>query len=126
MNWTCILDPQPTYRQMGDIDFLVPSEHFDLARLLMLEQNYKPLDEDDFRHIEFQKNGVLFELHRAFAIFNDPERAKLLDDLLKRGLGYAKFSTGLCMWTRHYRDTNMPALLRNTGWGDVLVAMERR
>ena len=36
------------------------------ARLLMLEQNYKPLDEDDFRHIEFQKNGVLFELHRAF------------------------------------------------------------
>ena len=87
MNWTCILDPQPTYRQMGDIDFLVPSEHFDLARLLMLEQNYKPLDEDDFRHIEFQKNGVLFELHRAFATFNDPECAKLLDDLLKRGLG---------------------------------------
>ena len=74
--------PQPTYRQMGDIDFLVPPEHFERARLLMLEENYKPLDEDDFRHIEFQKNRVLFELHRAFAIFNDPERAKLLDDLL--------------------------------------------
>ena len=57
---------QPTYRQMGDIDFLVLPEHFERARILMLEQDYKPLDEDDFRHIEFQKNGVLFELHRAF------------------------------------------------------------
>ena len=47
MNWICILDSQPTYRQMGDIDFLVPSEHFERARLLMLEQNYKPLDSAD-------------------------------------------------------------------------------
>ena len=123
MNWTCILDPQPTYRQMGDIDFLVPSEHFDLARLLMLEQNYKPLDEDDFRHIEFQKNGVLFELHRAFATFNDPECAKLLDDLLKRGLGYAKFSTGLCMWTRllmmMHGSIPLHLLFAVSGWKDL-------
>ena len=33
--------PQPTYRQMGDIDFLVLPEHFERARLLMLGQNYQ-------------------------------------------------------------------------------------
>ena len=30
-----------TYRQMGDIDFLVLPEHFERARLLMLGQNYQ-------------------------------------------------------------------------------------
>ena len=74
--------PQPTYRQMGDIDFLVPPKFFEQARLLMLEKDYKLLDAETFRHLEFQKNGVLFELHRVFALYNDSEKTIFLDNLL--------------------------------------------
>lgn len=74
--------PQPVYRQMGDIDFLVPPEHFERARLLMLEEGYVLLDKETFRHIEFTKNNIVFELHRGFASFKDSERAKPFDNLL--------------------------------------------
>ena len=74
--------PQPTYRQMGDIDFLVPPEFFEEARLLMLEKDYKLLDAENSRHLEFQKNGVLFELHRIFARYNDKEKEFLLDNFI--------------------------------------------
>ena len=85
--------PQPTYRQMGDIDFLVPPEHFEQAHLLMLKEGYKLLDEGTHRHLEFKKNNVLFELHRVFAAFKEPERAKLLDDLLFDAFGRLETAT---------------------------------
>ena len=74
--------PQPVYRQMGDVDLLVPPEYFEQARLLMLEKNYRLLEEDTFRHLEFMKNNVMFELHRVFAAFKEPGRAELFDNLL--------------------------------------------
>ncbi len=85
--------PQPTYRQMGDIDFLVPPEYFERARLLMFKEEYKLLDEDTHRHLEFKKDNVLFELHRVFAAFKEPERAKLLDELLFDAFGRLETAT---------------------------------
>ena len=74
--------PQPTYRQMGDIDFLVPPKFFDQAHQLLLREGYKQLDEGTPRHLEFKKNNALFELHRVFAKHNDSAAEALLDDLL--------------------------------------------
>ena len=74
--------PQPTYRQMGDIDFLVPPEFFEQAHRLLLDKDYNQLAKSTFRHLEFTKNGVLFEMHRVFASFNDNVKTTFLDDLL--------------------------------------------
>ncbi len=74
--------PKPAYRQMGDIDFLVPPQYFEQAHLLMLKEGYKQLDEGTPRHLEFKKNSALFELHRVFAKNNDSETEAFLDDLI--------------------------------------------
>lgn len=74
--------PKPTYRQMGDIDFLVPPAYFEQAHQLLLNEGYHQLNTETHRHLEFQKDNVLFELHRAFAAFKEPERVKFLDNLI--------------------------------------------
>lgn len=58
--------PVPLQRTMGDIDFIVPTERMDEARQLMTENGYlytfKAL-----RHYDYEKNGVLLELHFRYS-----------------------------------------------------------
>lgn len=82
--------PQPSYRCMGDIDLLVKPRDFDKAYQLMLDNGYILFDDKNSRHIELSKNKVLFELHRCFAIFNNPEHTKLLDDWIYAAIDQAK------------------------------------
>ena len=58
--------PVPFQRATGDIDFLVPLDHFHEARKLMEQNGYCYLSEND-RHAEYRKNGVLFEMHQRFS-----------------------------------------------------------
>lgn len=58
--------PVPSRRTMGDVDFLVPQERFDDAQSLMEESGYTFVHES-YRHREYVKNGVPFELHRRFS-----------------------------------------------------------
>lgn len=58
--------PVPYYRSFGDVDFLVPPERFEEARTLMEENGYC-IQEDNGRHIGYEKNGIEFELHRRFS-----------------------------------------------------------
>ena len=58
--------PVARYRRFGDVDFLVPPERFDEACALMEENGYR-VQQDISRHIEYEKNGVAFELHRRFS-----------------------------------------------------------
>ncbi|MCD7824021.1 MAG: nucleotidyltransferase family protein [Oscillospiraceae bacterium] len=58
--------PNPEYRAMGDIDFLVPIEKFDEAYHLMLDNGYVlTYDEDNVDyHYTLEKNGITFEIHK--------------------------------------------------------------
>ncbi|MCD8345861.1 MAG: nucleotidyltransferase family protein [Oscillospiraceae bacterium] len=58
--------PNPEYRAMGDIDFLVPIEKFDEAYRLMLDNGYVlTYDEDNVDyHYTLEKNGITFEIHK--------------------------------------------------------------
>ena len=58
--------PVPERRAMGDIDFLVPQDQFDLALQLMKDNDYGYINEGP-RHAEFVKDGIEFELHRQFS-----------------------------------------------------------
>ena len=78
--------PKPSYRQMGDIDLIVKPEDFDKATKLMSEHNYEQLNEEDYRHQEYRKNGVSFELHRSFAILKEDEPATWLDTQIFNGI----------------------------------------
>lgn len=59
----------PYLRTMGDVDFLVFPEQFDEAADLLMTNGYKCIQEKGVnpRHMEFIKNGILFELHHHFS-----------------------------------------------------------
>ncbi len=64
--------PVPSLRTMGDIDLIVPSGHFDRAVGVITEAGYARMsDEDDAenrrRHVSFEKDGFVFEVHHHFS-----------------------------------------------------------
>lgn len=74
----------PQYRSMGDIDIIVSHEDFEQACQELRSNGYivRENDEDDHRHVIFYRNGIIIELHQYYAKMNDPEKAKMLDDLI--------------------------------------------
>ena len=73
--------PEPMRRTLGDIDILIPPEHFAAAYRAMENAGYTTEDplEDDDRHVHFTRNQVLVELHRRYAILQTKEQEQLLD-----------------------------------------------
>ena len=60
--------PNPSLRAMGDIDFLVPPEHFDRAKELLAQNGYEIEDDPRApRHMHVHKDGISFEQHRFFS-----------------------------------------------------------
>jgi hypothetical protein len=60
--------PNPSQRTMGDIDFLVPPEHFDQAKKVLEHNGYIIEDDPRYpRHIHVHKDGISFEQHRFFS-----------------------------------------------------------
>lgn len=60
----------PSYRTMGDIDFLVREDDFERARELLCNSGF--ILEHDFnnvsyRHISYSKDNMSFELHKQFS-----------------------------------------------------------
>lgn len=73
--------PEPIRRTLGDIDIIVRPEDFSSAYHALISSNYTtedPLEGND-RHVHFRINGVVIELHRRYAVLNDPQKEKLLD-----------------------------------------------
>ena len=56
----------PFKRMMGDIDFVVPLEHFDEAVSVLKSADYM-FDHEDDRHVSFKKGDMNFELHKLFS-----------------------------------------------------------
>lgn len=87
--------PDPFQRATGDIDFLVPLDHFQEARELMEQNGYCYLSETD-RHAEYRKNGVLFEIHQRFSKFGrdiDPILAAGFSRTVIREIDHLSFPT---------------------------------
>lgn len=58
--------PNPLYRALGDIDFLVKRADFDKMLKIMSESGYAlthPIDHTEY-HVTLQKGEVIYELHR--------------------------------------------------------------
>ena len=54
--------PEPVRRTMGDIDFFVPPDKLLEAKSLLEENGFSYVDEN-YRHIEYKKHDIEFELH---------------------------------------------------------------
>ena len=82
--------PEPYLRSFGDIDFFVPKKFFDWAKELMAEHGYKKVsqEKDEFRHIEFEKDGFFFELHHRFS-YDDLD----IDDYIEEGIKEREWKT---------------------------------
>jgi hypothetical protein len=85
--------PQPEYRCMGDIDLIVRPEDFHRA-LALLQPSWK-ISGENYRHIDFRRNGIALELHRQFSTFRSPELCRYLEDSIFEGINQAQtFSLG--------------------------------
>ena len=78
--------PDPLKRSMGDIDFLVPKEHFDRAKELLAKNGYTIEEDPKYpRHIDVCKDQIPFEMHRFFSDVSYDIEPYILD-----GLSYAE------------------------------------
>ena len=60
--------PNPAQRSMGDIDYLVPLEHFDQAKELLAANGYSVEEDPRYaRHIDVSRDHISFEQHRFFS-----------------------------------------------------------
>jgi hypothetical protein len=55
--------PQPIYRPMGDVDFIVSPENYDPAVEKLINAGYTRTGSEHERHEVFRKDKVTFELH---------------------------------------------------------------
>lgn len=80
--------PAPEMRTMGDVDFLVPRDQVEKTYDLMRANGYELYLEKEAhnKHIELQKAGIRFELHRYFGIFDSVDKMAYMDDILQKGL----------------------------------------
>lgn len=84
--------PKPLYRSLGDVDFIVNETDFDRTYRLMLDNGYiLAYDENNTDyHLTFEKNGVMFELHREPAGISKGEYGDIIRDLFRNVCGEAK------------------------------------
>ncbi|MBR3640519.1 MAG: nucleotidyltransferase family protein [Oscillibacter sp.] len=55
--------PDPLYRSMGDVDFLVPEDALEAAGRVMERQGLTPWEEEHISHIVYRRQGAYFEMH---------------------------------------------------------------
>lgn len=67
--------PHPSLRMMGDVDVLVKREDFERAAALMESSGYSllPGAEMSTHHNEYEKDGVVYELHKRLAIVRETD-----------------------------------------------------
>ncbi len=80
--------PKPINRSMGDIDLLVKHEDFERACALFDKSGFRLLNEITpyERHARYEKNGIIYELHRFFASMNNVKAAEILDAVVVGGI----------------------------------------
>lgn len=84
--------PEPQYRAMGDIDFLVAPEHFEKAYDVLIKNGFIDADGDFHRHINLIQNGCELEMHRYFSLKGDSDELRQLDSVIFDGLKNAELA----------------------------------
>lgn len=78
--------PYPELRTLGDIDLMPSRTDFEVVCNELINDGFVEITskekEERGRHRCFKKLGILIEVHAFFAVLLDPEKAKLLDDLI--------------------------------------------
>ena len=78
--------PNPMYRNLGDIDIMTRHEDYPAACEMLLDAGYLEVTIQDtngsIRHRSFKCNDVIVEVHAYFAMLNDVEQTKYLDELI--------------------------------------------
>ena len=78
--------PYPEYRTMGDIDIMTSHENYSIACGMLLENGYTEitdfLDKEHVRHRQFRKNTITIEVHQFYAVSNDLNETRFLDELI--------------------------------------------
>ena len=82
--------PNPLYRTMGDIDIITRREDFEAACGMLAQDGFEEVTGDKERaagrHRLFSKDGFVIEAHAYYAYQNDPEKARMIDDLVIDGI----------------------------------------
>lgn len=81
---------EPHLRSFGDIDFFIPKLFVSQAKELMTKHGYKKTsqEKDEYRHIEYEKDGFFFELHHRFS-YDDLD----IDDYILDGIKEREWKT---------------------------------
>lgn len=79
--------PAPNLRQSGDIDYLVHPDYWDMAIEHLKEQARKSViarfeDSNALKHVEWQKNGVQYEMHRSLASFSCARHQRYWEEVI--------------------------------------------
>lgn len=69
-NASAVSYSDPACRTMGDIDFLVPQDQYDQAKIVLSSAGYIE-NHDNGRHAGYSKDKQLFEVHRHFSHFEE-------------------------------------------------------
>ena len=87
--------PDPLRRTLGDIDIIVRPEDFFRTYHQLVNAGYKTdeLPDGSDRHVHFNINGVVIELHRRYAVLNDPRQEELLDSWIFESIDHAVEAT---------------------------------
>ncbi len=76
----------PEYRAMGDIDIITRREDYQKACDDLIENGFVEIhhrvEKKHDRHRSFIKYGIVVEVHLFFALLNDSDKAKYLDDMI--------------------------------------------
>ena len=95
--------PKPDYRMMGDVDFFVKAENFEKTYELLLQNGYKlagdetiaqmHVEKEKYHHIELEKNGVTFELHRRMSdTVQGKELDQMIENLIMEGMNHIEMA----------------------------------
>ena len=82
--------PNPMLRGMGDIDVYIPLPYHEEVRELLNSNGYALKEKKNqyrkkyIRHITYYKDGIEFEIHRAFAMINSAKERMFVDSLLEQ------------------------------------------
>lgn len=80
--------PEPFLRTYGDIDLLVPSEHYTTAIHLMLRNGFMQKGEIGSSHTALYKGGYLFELHQRIPGLESVTEGKFILHYILSGLDH--------------------------------------
>lgn len=87
-NASAVSYSEPFRRMMGDIDFLVPQDLYDQAKIILASNGYSE-GHDNGRHTAYRKDDQSFELHKHFSHFEEID----IEDYVIKGLANREMCT---------------------------------